>query len=109
MPEVNDCRLVCDIDLNKLDPEIHWDADNRSKIHTPFDRIAYCLELEDADGIPRSVHVSMDAFTDSLDKIGVATFQSGAHFQQNVTHLNVFSDVKGIVTGTNPAGGNIEF
>jgi hypothetical protein len=29
--------------------------------------------------------------------------------QQNVTHMDVFSNVKGIVTGANLAGGNIEF
>jgi sialate O-acetylesterase len=51
----------------------------------------------------------MDAFTDSLDKIGVPTLQSGAHFQRDVAHMDVFSDVKGIVTGTNLTGGNIEF
>ena len=51
----------------------------------------------------------MDAFTDSLDKIGVPTVQSGARFQQNVARLNVYSNVKGIVTGTNLSGGNIEF
>jgi len=47
--------------------------------------------------------------TDSLDKIGVPTLQSGARFQQNVMNMDVFSDVKGIVTGTNLVGGNIEF
>ena len=51
----------------------------------------------------------MDAFTDSPDKIGVPTVGSGAHFQQDVARMNVYSDVSGIVTGTNLAGGNIEF
>ena len=51
----------------------------------------------------------MDAFTGDLAKIGVPTFQSGAHFQQNVANLNVYSNVKGIVTGAGLAGGNIEF
>jgi len=32
-----------------------------------------------------------------------------AHFQQAVANMNVFSDVKGIVSGTNLTGGNIEF
>ena len=35
--------------------------------------------------------------------------RTGAHFQQNVANLNVYSNVKGIVTGTGLAGGNIEF
>ena len=51
----------------------------------------------------------MDAFTDALDKIGVPTAASGARFQQNVSNLNVYSNVKGIVTGTGLTGGNIEF
>jgi sialate O-acetylesterase len=51
----------------------------------------------------------MDAFTDSLGKIGLPTVESGAHFQQNVSHMNVFSNVKGIAAGPNLAGGNIEF
>jgi sialate O-acetylesterase len=51
----------------------------------------------------------MDAFTDALDKIGVPTVKSGAHFQQNVANMNVYSNVKGIVTRTGLPGGNIEF
>jgi sialate O-acetylesterase len=51
----------------------------------------------------------MDAFTDALGKIGVPTAQSGAHFQQNVANMNVYSNVKGVVNGTGLAGGNIEF
>jgi sialate O-acetylesterase len=35
--------------------------------------------------------------------------ESGASFQQGVTNLNVVSNVKGIVNGTNLQGGNIEF
>ncbi|MGC3957622.1 MAG: hypothetical protein QM813_06635 [Verrucomicrobiota bacterium] len=36
----------------------------------------------------------MDAFTADLAKIGVPTFESGAFFQQAVTNLNVWSNVK---------------
>lgn len=109
VPEVKDYQLVYDLDLARLGPDIRWDVDNRSKIQAPFDRIAYCLELQDANGVSQDVYVSMDAFTDSLDKIGVPTVPSGARFQQDVAHLDVFSNVKGIVTGTNLDGGNIEF
>jgi len=109
VPEVKSYQLVYDLDLAKLGPDIRWDVDNRSKIHGPFDRVAYCLELEDASGATHAVYVSMDAFTDSLDKIGVPTFQSGVHFQQNVVHLNIFSNVKSLVTGTSLDGGNLEF
>jgi len=51
----------------------------------------------------------MNAFTNDLNKIGVPTVKSGAHFQQNVKNLNVYSNVKGIVVGSGLAGGNIEF
>ena len=55
------------------------------------------------------VYVSMDAFTQDPAKIGIPTIQSGATFQQNVKNMNVFSNVKDVVTGTCLAGGNIEF
>jgi sialate O-acetylesterase len=109
VPEAKDYQLVYDLDLDKLGADIHWQVDNRSKIHGAFDRIAYCLELENAAGEFQAVYVSMDAFTSSLDKIGLPTVQSGAFFQQNVTNLTVVSSVKDLVTGTNLAGGNIEF
>ena len=109
VPESKDFQLVYELDLAKLSHDIHWDVDNRAKIQAPFDRIAYCLELQDASGAYQSVYVSMDAFTQSLDQIGLPTVQSGAHFQQNVAHMNVFSNVKGIEVGTGLNGGNIEF
>jgi len=109
VPEAKNYQLVYDLDLTKIGADIHWDVDNRNKITAPFDRIAYCVELVDATGVTKSVYVSMDAFTDSLDKIGVPTSSSRARFQQNVQHMNVFSDGDNIVTGTNLAGGNIEF
>lgn len=109
VPEAKNYKLVYDLDLAKLGADIRYGIDNRNQIKVSFDRIAYCLELEDASGAPRNVFVSMDAFTDSLDKIGVPTVQSGALFQQNVAHLNIYSDVKNVVTGTNLDGGNIEF
>jgi len=109
VPEASSYQLVYDLDLAKLGPDIQWQVDNRGKIHGGFDRIAYCLELGDGSGEVQAVYVSMDAFTDSLDKIGVPTFQSGAHFQQNVARMTVISNVKELVTGANLAGGNVEF
>ncbi len=109
VPEAKDYQLVYDLDLAKLGAKINYDADNRNKVTKPFDRIAYCLELQGADDTTEFVYVSMDAFTDSVGKIGIPTAASGAHFQQNVANMNVFSNVKKIVSGTNLAGGNIEF
>src|SRR5664279_4027614 len=104
VPEAKDYKLVYDLDLAKLGPTITYDVDNRAKIQQPFDRIAYFLELQGADGNTQYLYVSMDAFTDALDKIGVPTVSSGAHFQQNVANMNVYSNAKGIVARTGLAG-----
>ena len=109
VPEAKDYQLVYDLDLARLAPAIKYDADNRGKIHQPFDRIAYFVELQDASYNTSDVFVSLDAFTDDLGKIGVPVFGSGAVFQQNVTNMDVFSNVKGVVTGMNLTGGNLEF
>ena len=109
VPEAKDYQLVYDLDLAKLGPEFRYDVDNSSRLSCKFDRVAYFLELQGADGDTKYLYVSMDAFTDALDKIGVPTFQSGAHFQQAVANLDVYSNVGGIVCGTGLAGGNIEF
>lgn len=109
VPESKDYKLVYDFDLGRLGPEPPCDADNHQKIPEPFDRIAYCLELRPVDGAPEYIYVSMDAFTSDLGKIGVPTAPSGAFFQQNVSNMDVFSNARGIVTGTGLTGGNIEF
>jgi sialate O-acetylesterase len=109
VPEAKDYQVVYDLDLTKLGPKITYDVDNHERINRPFDRIAYFVELADADMNTQDIYVSMDAFTDDPAKIGVPAFGSGAQFQQDVANLTVFSNMKGIVTGTHLAGGNIEF
>ena len=108
MPEAKEYKVVYDLDLAKLGSAISYDF-NISKVRQPFDRVAYFLELQREDGSTQFVYASMDAFTDSLGKIGIPTVESGVHFQQNVGHLNVYSNVHEITTGTNLSGGNIEF
>ena len=109
VPEAKDYQLVYDLDLNKLGPEIKYEVNNCAQLNKPFDRIAYFLELTGSDGNTQYLYVSMDAFTDNLEKIGVPTLKSGARFQQNVADLDVYSNVKGIVSGIGLKGGNIEF
>jgi sialate O-acetylesterase len=109
VPEAKDYRLVYDLDLSKLGRDIKYDSDQHENIASPFDRVAYFLELQRADGNTEYLYVSMDAFTSDLEKIGVPTLKSGAHFQQNVANMNVYSNAKGIVNGSGLAGGNIEF
>jgi sialate O-acetylesterase len=109
VPEAKDYQVVYDLDLTKLRSPIHYDVDNHQNLGRPFDRIAYFVELTEADQNNQDVYVSMNAFTDDPAKIGVPAYGTGAFFQQNVTNLDVYSNVKGIVTGNGLAGGNIEF
>jgi lysophospholipase L1-like esterase len=74
-----------------------------------FSRIAYYLELQTGAATPNFVWTSMDAFTTNAARTGVPTAASGGFFQQNVTNLDVLSNVASIVNGTTATGGNIEF
>ena len=109
VPEAKDYQLVYDLDLNKLGRDFAYEVDNSGKIQRPFDRVAYFLELQPPDRPTQYLYVSMDAFTDAPGKLGVPRGRTGAHFQQNIANLNVYSNVKGIVTGTGLNGGNLEF
>jgi lysophospholipase L1-like esterase len=84
-----------------------YSTDNRAAID-PFGRVAYYLELQKSDSTTQFVWVSMDAFTGVRGKIGVPTPATGAIFQQNVSNMDVVSNVAGIATGSVPTG-NIEF
>ena len=79
----------------------------------PFDRVAYCVNLIDTNGVQKWVWVSMDAYTNDLSMIGVPTADRGARLQQVVSNLTVHAsaNVAGISvsTGTGIPAGNIEF
>lgn len=109
VPESGKYTLVYDLDLSKLGQTIQYDVDKRGSIQKPFDRIAYFVELQNSSGNTDYVYVSCDAFTDSLDKIAIPTLASGAHFQQKIANMSVYSNVRSIACGTSLAGGNIEF
>jgi Domain of unknown function (DUF303). len=109
VPEAKNYQLVYDLNLAKAGKNISYDQDRSGTIKRPFDRIAYFLELWNGIDEPQYVYVSMKAFTTDLKKIGVPTAKSGAQFQQDVEALDVFSNVKGVTSGTNLSGGNIEF
>lgn len=102
-------ELVYDLDLSNLDQVIKYDVDNTSKVKQPFDRVAYFLELQRPGESVQYVYAAMDAFTDDPSQLGIPTVASRAVFQQNVENLTVLSNVDGIETGTNMAGGNLEF
>lgn len=74
-----------------------------------FTRVAYYLELQQANGSLQVAWVSMDPFTQNPAQIGVPTVASGAIFQQPLTNMNVYSTVAGVVNGIALTGGNMEF
>ncbi len=73
-----------------------------------YDRVGYYLELENG-GQTQYAWASMDAFTKTPYKLGLPTHRSGASLQQNVSNMNVVSNVPGVVNGTGISTGNIEF
>jgi lysophospholipase L1-like esterase len=86
---------------------VPYTVDNRFAIG-PFDRVAYYLELQQANGDLQYAWVSMDAFTANAALIGVPALATGAQFQQAVTNMTVDSNVAGVVNGTGLTG-NLEF
>ena len=108
LPIAKAYKLVYDLDLSKLGHDMKYDVDNSSQIQA-FDRVGYLVELTTSGGEEQSVFVSMNAFTDDVKKIAIPTIASQATFQQPVAAMDVFSNVKGITTGTNMETGNIEF
>ncbi len=109
VPEAAGYTLVYDVDLARLGGRIEYAVDRHADIKQPFDRVAYCLELTPRDGPAQFVYASMDAFTANAGQLGIPTADTKAHFAKPVANLNVWSNVKGVVTGTSIATGNIEF
>lgn len=96
--------------FNASDSLIHYTVDNHASIaNGSFSRIAYYMELQNASGQLMYAYVSMNAFSVDAAKIGVPTLASGEVYQQNVSSMNVFSNVAGIINGTGITTGNIEF
>jgi sialate O-acetylesterase len=108
VPTAKEYKLVYDLDLVRLQHDIQYDVDHSGSVKH-FDRVAYLLELTTASGQEQNLFVSMKAFTDDVTKIGIPTVTSQAQFQIPVTAMDVFSNVEGIVSGTEIDSGNIEF
>ena len=110
VPEFGDYELVYELNLDSLGKQIKYRTNLKNQIGK-FDRIAYLLELQPKSGGPRYVFVSMDAFTDDVNKIGIPTAGSKAKFQQKVTGMNIYSNQqdKVIVKGEGLDSGYIEF
>jgi hypothetical protein len=87
---------------------VPYTVDNSASITSPFDRIAYYLELDTGGGLEYA-YASMDAFTSNASQIGLPIDAIGTSFQRLVSNLNVVSNSSGVTTGTGMATGNIEF
>ncbi len=108
IPDAVGFRQIYHADLAKLAKEVPYEVDNTRLFSGAFTRVAYLLELQQADKPLRWVWTSMDAFTTDVRLIGVPTFSSGAFFQQTVANLLVASNDEGLPTGA-VGEGVIEF
>ncbi|TWT51123.1 hypothetical protein Pla22_39000 [Rubripirellula amarantea] len=108
VPHNDDYQLVYELDLSKLSANIEYNIDNSDEVKS-FDRIGYYLQLGTSDSEADELFVTMDAFTDDVQKIGIPTISSGAHFQQPIVSMDVFSTSGKVTVGTGIETGNIEF
>ncbi|MDR3459654.1 MAG: sialate O-acetylesterase [Verrucomicrobiae bacterium] len=88
-----------------------YGVDNSALMTQPFDRVAYCLELQTNPGQPLNwVYVSCDPFSRDPKLLGVPAVAAGGVFHQPITNLNVYASAgTGIATGSGLGVGNIEF
>ncbi|HNX36266.1 MAG TPA: Ig-like domain-containing protein [Kiritimatiellia bacterium] len=112
VPESSEYRLIYSLDIPStagyLTNAPAYATDNAWVDEVPV-RVAYYLELQGSDGDLKYAWVSMSAFTNREDKLGVPTLASGAVFQRTVTNLNIVCNVDGVLTGTGLNTGNLEF
>jgi sialate O-acetylesterase len=97
--EAKDYQLIYDLEIGKGGNKIVYDRDESKTFTGKFDRVAYFLELQKAVGGVNYAYVSMDAFTDDINLIGVPTPDNKANFTLKVNNLTVISNVDGIVNG----------
>ena len=92
-----------------------YTVNNSATTPSTFTRVAYYMELSGATNTtlyPNGwVWVSFDAagFTNNPSLLGVPSTALASPFQQQITNMNVYSNVPSIVTGLGIATGNIEF
>ncbi len=85
-----------------------YSTDN-SNDTTPFDRVAYYLELVNGSATTQYVWVAFDAHTADRKKLGYPS-QTGNLFtwQQKIFNMDVRSNVSGVTNYTGSATGNLE-
>jgi len=87
---------------------VSYSIDNHLLYGTTFSRVAYYAELQTPNGQLTYLWVSMNAFTNDAERLGVPTLASGAVYQRTVSNLTIRSNDPGITTGSGLAG-NLEF
>ncbi len=109
VPEAKDYQVVYQLSLGGLASRsiTMLIITTKSRDRSTASRISLSCRIR--RGTASDIYVSMDAFTNDASKIGVPYFGSGEFYQQNVSHMDVFSSDGNIVAGTDLSGGNIEF
>ena len=88
--------------------QARYTTDNSDKLKGTVEKVAYFVTAEPIKGDRKWLCVYMDAFTPDVKKCGVPTASIGTGFQQKVSNVSVYTNVKGIKTGS-CGEGNIEF
>ena len=114
VPESSDYTLVYSLDIptavNYGNTPVAYSVNNSANSGLgSFSRVAYYLELQKPGADLQYLWVSMDAFTNRADKLGVPTVAAGALYKQTVGNMNIFCNVAGVTTGTVINTGNLEF
>lgn len=87
---------------NWLDKTPPYTVNNTAAIGSNFDRVGYCLELNGPKGV-QWVWTAMAPFTKDAKRLGLQTF-AGQIFRQQVSDLEVASNVAGVTNGTGQTG-----
>jgi sialate O-acetylesterase len=101
--------------FDPTNPRVHdktrfiYKKDNSGSLKGPVKKVAYFLALKGKTGGVQYAFASMDPFSQDLKELGVPVRSVGKIFQQEVTGVEVKSNVKALKTGMFDHGCNIEF
>ncbi|TNE52344.1 MAG: hypothetical protein EP343_00865 [Deltaproteobacteria bacterium] len=113
VPEAQTFKLVYSLSIplrgGYLTTLPSYQTDNSKTLSGSIRRIAYYLSIQPKSGKRQFVYVSMDAFSQNLQEIGVPSGLLNVNWQRNINNMNVVSNVSGIANGKGIQGGNLEF
>ena len=111
VPEGSGYQLVYSLNISNSAnylAGVSYNTDQRASVSN-FTRVAYYVELQRSNAPLQYLWASMKTFTTNVNLIGVPTTANATTIQGLVTNLNVLSNARDIVNGTNLAGGTIQF